>query len=116
MKLAPDENLIARELVEGFPITLKGYKLFQSMSEIDINERVVRLYYRLLSEYPDPLIIAKFGKDKAVEVMKKAKKATHRSDFETLDRELLQKKINPGTIADLTSSSLFLSLIRGLRF
>jgi triphosphoribosyl-dephospho-CoA synthase len=33
-----------------------------------------------------------------------------------LDRDLLARDINPGSTADLIAASLFISLLRGLRF
>ena len=33
-----------------------------------------------------------------------------------LDEELLQKKINPGSTADITIAGLFISLLAGVRF
>lgn len=48
--------------------------------------------------------------------MRKARDAMITRDFGKLDEELLEMGINPGTIADLTTSSIFLALIEGLRF
>ncbi len=115
MKMAPKENLIARELVEGYGISLKGAELLMSL-EGDVNERIVFLYHTLLSKYPDPLIMAKKGRDYARRVMEMAGRVLKEEMLiEELDRELLENGANPGTIADLTASSIYLALIEGWR-
>lgn len=115
MKLSPKENLIAKELIEGYPISLSGAEFILS-SEHGVNETIVLLYHKLLSEFPDSLIIAKMGLEVAKEVMELAKKALDSNNFDEfrkLDEYLIRKKINPGTIADLVSSSIYLALAGG---
>ncbi len=115
MKMAPKENLIARELIDGYRISLEGAELLMSL-EGDVNERIVSLYHNLLSKYPDPLIMAKKGGDYALRVMEMAKRALEGDmSIEELDRKLLENGANPGTIADLTASSIYLALIEGWR-
>ncbi len=118
MKLAPRENLIAQELVGGYPISLGGSE-FLLNSVMDVNDSIVFLYHKLLSEYPDPLIIAKSGFKTAKEVTEMAKKALESEkpidEFKKLDEYLLKNKLNPGTIADLVSSSIYLALHEGWR-
>jgi triphosphoribosyl-dephospho-CoA synthase len=63
--------------------------------------------------------LAKFGADKATEISFRAKMALVDGNLEAirqLDRELLDEDVNPGTTADLIAASLFISLLRGLRF
>ena len=113
MKMAPEENLIAKELVGGYRISLDGAELLMSL-EGDVNERIVSLYHTLLSRYPDPLIVAKKGRDYAVGVMEMARKVLKGDmSIEELDRKLIEDGANPGTIADLTASSIYLALIEG---
>ncbi len=118
MKLAPKENLIARELVEGYPISLRGAE-FLLNSSMDVNDSIVFLYHTLLAEYPDPLIVAKAGFRTAKEVTEMAKKALESEKpieaFRRLDLYLLENRLNPGTIADLVSSSIYLALHEGWR-
>jgi triphosphoribosyl-dephospho-CoA synthase len=124
MLMAPEENLIARELTNGFEISLKGKKLLTRFydREGDINTAIVLTYHTLLSEYLDALVISKHGRDVAEEVRGlalKALKAYNRdgdiAHFKKLDDELIKRGINPGTIADLTISSIFLAFAEGLR-
>jgi triphosphoribosyl-dephospho-CoA synthase len=117
MLMAPKENLIAKELTNGYRISLEGAE-FIINSEISTNDRIVLLYHKLLSEYPDPLIISKAGWDVAEEVKNLAKKAYEDGSikrFKELDRLLLKKGLNPGTIADLVVSSLYLAIAEGWR-
>ncbi len=113
MKMAPEENLIAKELIGGYRISLEGAELLMSL-EGDVNERIVLLYHTLLSRYPDPLVMAKKGRDYAVGVMEMARKVLEGDmSIEELDRKLIEDGANPGTIADLTASSIYLALIEG---
>ena len=50
------------------------------------------------------------------EVRSMAGGALRSGDFRSLDKELVRREVNPGTIADLTASSIFLALLSGLKF
>lgn len=115
MMLSPKENLIAYELLNGYPISREGAKFILN-SEFDVNDTIVLLYHKLLSEYPDTLIIAKKGLSVAEEVMNLARKAFESKsleEFRKLDELLIKERINPGTIADLVASSIYLALSEG---
>ncbi len=123
MKLAPEENFIAREYVNEFDLSSRGSETFLELLDLekDINRAIVHLYMRFLSELPDPLIIAKKGYDFAEKVRKMAAESMNFytetgniAVFEELDRRLISMKANPGSIADLIVSSLFLALCRGV--
>jgi len=123
MLLAPEENVIARELTCGYRLSIEGMRvLFKAFEEFnDINTAIVLVYHQLLSRFVDPLIIARHGKKIAEEVRKKAERAVKSFSgdinvFSRLDCEFVERCINPGTIADLTSSSIFLALMEGIRF
>lgn len=113
MKIAPDENLIARELVNGYRISVEGAEFILNYENSE--NAVVELYYHFLSKYPDPLIIAKMGRDYAEKVTEWAKKANTDEKRRELDEKLLKDNANPGTIADLTASSIYLALAEGWR-
>lgn len=121
MKLAPEENFIAGELVKGYPLSLKGMELLLYLAKEDMNRAVVLTYHHLLSELIDPLIISKLGFDAAIEVRNMAREAIKRYEdegievFIKLDEELLKMGANPGSVADLTISSIYLALLEGLR-
>ncbi len=111
MKRAPKENLIALELTQGYRISLRGAEFL--LSSDDVSRAVVELYHTMLSTYPDPLIIAKAGMDVAERVMKEAKEALETGKLDEFDTKLIEKGLNPGTIADLVASSIYLALLEG---
>lgn len=113
MLLAPENNLIAKELTSGFKISLKASKKLFDFE--DKREAIVFTFHEMLAEYLDPLIIAKFGYEKAFEVREMAKEALKFGidGFKALDFKLLEMKVNPGTIADLTASAIFLAICDG---
>ncbi|MCS7143639.1 MAG: triphosphoribosyl-dephospho-CoA synthase [Archaeoglobaceae archaeon] len=118
MKLAPKENLIAFELLNEYKISVEGAKFLLDLKK-ERNESVVLLYHKLLASYPDTLIVAKRGMEMAIEVMKLARKVLEKNDpmeFRKLDDFLLKDDLNPGTIADLTASSIYLALLEGWKF
>ncbi len=115
MKMAPEENLIAMELVKGYRISLQGASFILN-SDAEPNSTIISLYHNLLSKYPDPLITAKKGRDYAFKVMTWAMEALSSVEkMRGLDAKLLKDGANPGTIADLTASSIFLALVEGWR-
>jgi len=127
MEMAPEENLIAKELVGGFQLSvLNSKRIFKFFEETkDINYAIVLCYHHLLSEVKDPLVISKFGLEVAEDVTYRAKEiisslsGNHEEDiklFKKMDEELLGKGINPGTVADLMISSIYLALLDGLKF
>jgi triphosphoribosyl-dephospho-CoA synthase len=75
---------------------------------------VLELYMELLSMYPDSLVWRRSGKEKALEVMKKAKELKDSSldNLKKWDNDLYKSGVNPGTTADLVASSLFVALLK----
>ncbi len=127
MKMAPKENTIAKELVDGYKLSIKGSEMIIRFFEEfeDINYSIILCYYHILSENLDPLIISKFGKDTAELVSKRAEELIRDlsddpnqniRNFQRFDAELIKKGMNPGSVADLTISSIYLALMDGLRF
>ena len=84
-----------------------------------LNDGVVRTFLEALAEVPDSLICAKFGEEAGRQVSRRAGEALLDDTLgkaHELDRDLLAQDINPGSTADLIAASLFISLLRGLRF
>jgi len=103
-----------------------------------INEAIVYTFLKLLSRHRDTFIETKFDKDtadyvsaRADEILSAWEEASGNiessdnitRDFEDLlpavqefDSELLKKRINPGSTADIIIASLFIALLGGLRF
>jgi len=97
-----------------------------------ISEAIVYTFLKLLSRHRDTFIQTKFDKDtadyvssRAGEILSSWEEPSGRMtrDFELLlpavqefDHELLKKRINPGSTADIIIAGLFISLLGGLRF
>jgi triphosphoribosyl-dephospho-CoA synthase len=125
MELAPEENILAKEVVGCFQLSVSNSKLIRETFEItgDLNYSIVLGYHNLLSKVKDPLIVSKFGDRVAEEVRRKAAEILRElldgEDIKILrrfDEELISRGINPGSVADMTISSIYLALLDGLRF
>ncbi len=121
-KRSPRENVIAREPIEGYWRCLKGLKVLKNFYEKygDLNDSIVYTYLHLLSSYLDPLVISKHGMDVAMDVKNRARDVLREfrcGDLDAVkefDVDLLSKGINPGSIADLTCATIYLSLKEGI--
>jgi triphosphoribosyl-dephospho-CoA synthase len=105
---------------------------FLSCSGTGINEAIVYTFLKLLSRHRDTFIQTKFDKDtadytssRAGEILSAWEEHSGHStrDFSLLlpavqefDSELLTKKINPGSTADIIIAGIFIALLGGLRF
>ena len=125
MALAPEENFIAGEYVNGFQLSQTGKERFTEFYEItgDVNRATVLCYVSFLSELVDPLVIAKRGRKVAENVREMARESMEVYEvtgnfavFHELDAEVRRLGANPGSVADLVISSLFLALGEGWRF
>ena len=138
--------LEASKIITGFmeAVNPENKNPAQNCSGTGINEAVVYTFLKLLSKNRDTFIQTKFDKATADYVSKRAgeilaiwKEPTGSGKEESLnfstdfalrdfalllpaikkfDTELLEKKINPGSTADIIIAGLFLSLLGGLRF
>jgi len=120
MRLSLDHDIVAREWATDFERSFQLAGRLQDMVSIyGLNDGVVRTFLEALAEVPDSLISAKFGREKAVEVSSLAVDALLDSTLNKareMDCELNKRDMNPGSTADLISASLFISLLRRLRF
>lgn len=120
MKLSAGHDLIAREWSTFYQRSFSlSEKLTTLVRDMGLNEGVVRTYLEALAEVPDSLVQAKFGLEEAREVSRLAGEALRDPTLKKaslLDQDLLQRDINPGSTADLIAASLFIALLRGLRF
>jgi triphosphoribosyl-dephospho-CoA synthase len=118
MDISSSNDTIALEWIEGFPRVFRGPELLTRFQEsgYDLNDSIVCLFLRLLSETPDTLITKKFGSEVALEVSKKAAYMLKHGNIEDFDNELIARSINPGTTADLVIGSLFVTLLGGFRY
>jgi triphosphoribosyl-dephospho-CoA synthase len=118
MDISSSNDTIAKEWIEGFPRTFRGAELFKQFQEsgYDLNDSIVCLFLHLLSESPDSLIVKKFGSEVALEVSAKAAHVSKHGNIEDFDIDLIARRINPGTTADLVIGSLFVTLLGGFRY
>jgi triphosphoribosyl-dephospho-CoA synthase len=118
MDISSSNDTIAKEWIDGFPRTFRGSELFKRFQEsgYDLNDSIVCLFLRLLSESPDSLIVKKFGSEIALEVSAKAAHVLKYGNIEDFDKDLIARRINPGTTADLVIGSLFVTLLGGFRY
>ena len=122
MKLSPEENIIAKELTEKYEFSrFCKERIVGWAGEFGFERAVVIAYHELLSRVLDPLIIAKHGRGEAERVREAAKICL--KDFEELrnfsifmefDELLISKRINPGSVADITSAGIYLALMEGV--
>ncbi|TFH03292.1 MAG: fumarate hydratase, partial [Methanosarcina sp.] len=102
-----------------------------SCSGTGINEAIVYTFLKLLSRHRDTFIQTKFDIETADYVSSRAGEillswetsGKTARDFASIlpavqefDSELLEKRINPGSTADIIIAGLFISLLGGLRF
>ena len=131
MEISEKYDMIAKEWTNGFELCSWCSEHITDLMEgkgicTDINCSIVYTFLKLLSNNPDTFIQTKFNRQTAVEVSEKATAIVTQietSGYEAslpsiieLDEDLLKKKINPGSTADIIIGGLFLSLIGGMRF
>ena len=123
----------ARSIIEFMQALKSGTKnQFLNCSSTGINEAIVYTFLKLLSRHKDTFIRTKFDKDTADYVSFRAGEilsvwesssghmtrdiSSLLSAAQEFDYELLKKRINPGSTADIIIAGLFIALLGGLRF
>ncbi len=121
---------ISLEYSQGFKIILEEglpYFFERFDSTKDINTATVDTFLKILSDYPDTLIIRKSGLSSALNVSKEASEILKLGGISSdagynlikqLDLKLHEQKgkLNPGTTADLLAGIIFCALLFGLSF
>ncbi|WP_406657955.1 triphosphoribosyl-dephospho-CoA synthase [Methanolobus sp. ZRKC2] len=137
MEIAKDYDLIANEWTSGFMrctacaetiISGMDNRLLPGYLDADINDLIVFTFLKILSENEDTFITTKFDSETALSVSSHAKFLIQKiynneSKFidiepliEEMDRELLERKINPGSTADIVIAGIFIALLAGVRY
>ncbi|ADZ09327.1 triphosphoribosyl-dephospho-CoA protein [Methanobacterium lacus] len=122
LDLSSQWDMLANELTRTMPITFElGYPTFKEVrKDHGINKATVQTFLTILSIYPDTLIARKYGLETAQEVSVDAgliiKEGGALTDngmdmLMEFDNDLVKKKLNPGTTADLTASSVMVALL-----
>jgi len=126
MQAAADRDTVAREYTTGFAVTFDvGVPcLLRSFDATrDLRAAILQTYLTILATVPDSLIARKVGPRQATAVSREAARileaggtenATGRRRVVAFDRKLRRQGnlLNPGTTADLTAASLFVSLLQ----
>ncbi len=129
MVLCSGWDEICKEWVTGMRITFEvGYPTIKRVYHKtgNLNKAITQCFLTILAKQPDSLIARKNGLKKAEEISKKAKKILEiggtltskgMKETEKLDLELRtpDNRLNPGTTADLTASSIMVSLLSGIK-
>jgi triphosphoribosyl-dephospho-CoA synthase len=125
MRLAADRDLVAREYATGFELTFEcALPTFRTARAAGLppEDAIVETFLALLAREPDTLIARKLGRVAAEAVRSQARTvvgeggvrtSAGRAALAAFDSALRdrQNSRNPGTTADLTAATLFVSLI-----
>ncbi|ATZ60830.2 MAG: triphosphoribosyl-dephospho-CoA synthase [Methanosarcinales archaeon Met12] len=115
IQISAEHDGIAQEWVRDFSRTLAGARMLaEKAKEMSMNDAIVHSYLALLAERPDTLVQKKFGSSVAEEVGRKASAVLKERNIDAIrrfDDELIRRKINPGTTADIVAASLFVHLL-----
>lgn len=115
MNYSSKNDMVAREWINGFELTRKAADL---LIEKDRGYRSIpEMFLNLMAEYPDTFIAKKFGFEKSVYVMNKAKEVlSEKMSIESFDELLLRENINPGSLADICIAGIFTALTEGWKW
>ena len=124
LKISAGWDRLANELTSKMPVCFEiGYPTFsdfwKTCDDVDvINKASVLTFMTILSQVPDTLISRKYGNEIAEAVSRKAEGILKFKDDDSFVEKLLEfddylyeNKYNPGTTADLTAASIFLSYL-----
>lgn len=120
LKISAGWDRLANELTSSMPVCFDiGYTTFSKLKSDSINKATVLTFLTILSQVPDTLISRKYGDEVAQDVSDKVKELlTFKDDDIFLDKlnefddYLYNNKFNPGTTADLTAASIFISYLK----
>jgi triphosphoribosyl-dephospho-CoA synthase len=127
MAFASERDLIARQYVNGFQQVLdEAQPALRDLLEKgrDLETAIVGAYLKILARHPDSLIARKAGTERALEVSRMAAgildadwpdRDEGRRRCEAFDRWLRDpdRRLNPGTTADLIAAALYAALRDG---
>lgn len=111
MAYSAPHDLVAREIVEGFLLTRETADLLLSCKD---KNPISKVFLELLAKYPDTFIAKKYG-EKASEQVRDYAIKVRNGEMTTgeLDEFCLENGFNPGSLADIMISGLFIALGEG---
>jgi len=112
MLYSAPRDMVAREWVSGFQMTRKGADFLHSAG--CGRQGIVAAYLSLLSLEPDTFVIKKHGPEVAGTTMRKAREVIEGiRDLQAFDQECIEKRINPGSTADIVIAAIYVALGEG---
>ncbi len=118
MRLAAERDGVAREYATDFETTFElGFPTLRAALATGAGwePATVDTYLHLLAAAPDTHIARRHGAPTAAAVSRGAAAVlAGRVTLSTFDHTLRERRLNPGTTADLTAASLFVGLLSGL--
>ncbi|NMB78807.1 MAG: triphosphoribosyl-dephospho-CoA synthase [Methanomicrobiales archaeon] len=112
MQHSAANDMVARELVTGFPLCRRGADLLKQIGPG--RQAIVEMFITLLATEPDTFIAKKHGLAVAQETMMQARNVLDgKLTVQDFDADLIQRDINPGSIADITIAAIYLALGEG---
>lgn len=121
LKISATWDMLAREMTSDMPAVFElGYPTYHKIKEEkSLNDACVLTFLTILSEVPDTLISRKYGSDEALKISMMTRdllKLKDSDDFaerlQEFDDYLFDNGYNPGTTADLTAASIFVSNLK----
>lgn len=119
LEISAGWDRLASELTSSMPVCFDiGFPCFNGLKDESINRATVLTFLTILSQIPDTLISRKYGDEVAQGVSDKVKELLKFKDdgdfldkLNEFDNYLYENKYNPGTTADLTAASIFISYL-----
>ena len=121
LKISAPWDMLAREMTSDMPAVFEiGYPKYHELkNEKSLNDACLLTFLTILSQVPDTLISRKYGSDEALKISMMTRDLLNlkdESDFtqkvKEFDDYLYNNKYNPGTTADLTAASIFVSNLK----
>lgn len=114
MSASVDVDGIAREWAQGFPRTFDAATALQS-GEGPVTHRAASVYLRLLASHVDTFVVTQHDEETAREVRNRAQQVLDGDgNVSDLAAAFVERKINPGTTADIVAGALFVALEGGM--
>ena len=122
LEISSSWDALAYELIHKMPVSFEiGYPTYKQLKKLyGINKATVQTFLTILSYQPDTLISRKYDTSTSGKVKADAKIILDKGGVLTpegrslllkFDQDLMNKRYNPGTTADLTASSLMIALL-----